>query len=495
MLDRSGQQLANYRLLHRLGSGGFAEVYLGEHLYLGSRAAIKLLFAHIAPESMTDFQEEARRIKSLAHPHIVQVLDFGVQGNTPYLVMDYAPGGTLRLRHPRGTRLPLSIVVTYVKHVAQALQYAHDHKLIHRDVKPENMLLGPNGEIWLSDFGIAIIASTSKPQISHDVAGTMMYMAPEQITGSPVYASDQYALGIIVYEWLAGTPPFQGSPQELIAKHLHIPPPPLHQKGVMLPPGVERVVMRTLEKDPAQRFASMQEFALALTNGGQVTPQQAMPSSTSSRVALPQSVLISPPSPSAQVTDYPDITSSPAVTHRLTPTFSPTQRASTYYPTVPAIVPRVGNKRQPKKKLWIILAIFLVISIITYGFWLPALSRVKLPTLPSLAQKATPTDPVTENQAYAVMDNFCFYLPVHSSHFEQGAYNQMSHRYRDQYSEPAFTNMIYAKTGECTYDSPSISNGLRVIALNVDTGRYRVTIIYDPGSDYHPMIDDIQPFA
>src|SRR5260370_8979597 len=120
------------------------------------------------------------------------------------------------------------------------------------------------------------MASTSKLQMPHNIAGTVMYMAPEQITGSPVYMSDQYALGVVVYEWLAGTPPFQGSPQELIAKHLHVSPLPLHQKGVMLPPGVEAAVMRTLEKDPAQRFASVQEFALPLTNNVQPTPQQTM---------------------------------------------------------------------------------------------------------------------------------------------------------------------------------------------------------------------------
>ncbi len=503
MLDQSGRQLANYRLLHRLGSGGFAEVYLCEHLYLGSRAAIKLLFAHVTPEGMADFQEEARKISSLVHPHIVRVLDFGVQGDTPYLVMDYAPGGTLRLRHPRGTRLPLSTVVTYIKQVAQALQHAHDHKLIHRDIKPENMLLGPNGEVWLSDFGIAIMASTSKLQMPHNIAGTVMYMAPEQITGSPVYMSDQYALGVVVYEWLAGTPPFQGAPQELITKHLHILPPPLHQKGVMLPPGVEAAVMRTLEKDPAQRFASVQEFALILANSGRVTPQQTMHSSPSSGVAPPQSILISPLPSSAQVTDYPGMTNSPAVTRHLAPTFPPTQPVSTYYPTIPATAPRTGNKRQPQKKVWIILgilsAIFLAIPISTRGLWLPAVLSPSLTvaptsistTVPTSTPTAGPTGPVTNNEVKALIKFFCRFLPGDSK-YKQLAYDYMSISYQTQHKESEFANMDYAKTRSCTYDYPYLLNGQSAISMHVDAGSYTVTIIYDPGSNYEPKIKDIQ---
>jgi serine/threonine protein kinase len=512
MSDRVGQHLGNYRLFRLLGQGGFAEVYLGEHIHLGTQAAIKVLHTQLTTRDIEQFRQEARTIAHLEHPHIVRVLDFGVDGTTPFLVMNYAPGGTLRLHHPRGSRLPLSMVVTYVKQVAQALQHAHNHKLIHRDIKPENMLLGQNGEVLLSDFGIAIISSTSQPQMPRNVAGTVMYMAPEQITGSPVYASDQYALGTIVYEWLVGTPPFQGSPQELIAKHLRIPPPPLHQKGVILPLGVEAAVMRTLEKDPAQRFASVQEFALALTNSGQAAPQQGMHSPTSSRVVPSQSILISPPSPSAQGTDYPNMTNFPAVTRQLTPTFPPTQPAPMYYPTVPAIAPRIGDNRQPKKKLWITLgilgAILLAISIITYDFWLPAV----LLTPPTAASTTTPTPtstttptptigptgPVTEKEAYAVMNvsgGFCFYLRLPPG-AKQRAFDLLSRRYQGLYSsETAFENTSYAKTNSCTYDSPSISNGLRVIAMNVDTGRYTVTIIYDPKSVYEVRIDNIQPFA
>src|SRR3989441_1690156 len=208
MADRVGQQLGNYRLVRLLGQGGFAEVYLGEHVYLETEAAIKVLQTQLAGEEIEQFRREARTIAHLIHPHIVRVLEFGVEGSMPFLVMDYAPNGTLRQRHPKGAALALPLIVAYVKQVADALQYAHDEKLIHRDIKPENMLLGRRNEILLSDFGIAIVAQSSRYQGTQDMAGTIAYMAPEQIQAHPRPASDQYSLAIVVYEWLTGERPF-----------------------------------------------------------------------------------------------------------------------------------------------------------------------------------------------------------------------------------------------------------------------------------------------
>jgi len=127
---------------------------------------------------METFRNEARIVAQLEHPHIVHVLDFGVEGKTPFLVMNYATNGTLRQRHPKGSRLPLATVVLYVKQLADALQYAHDEKVIHRDVKPENMLVGKRQEILLSDFGIAVITQSSRYQSAQEMAGTITYMAP-----------------------------------------------------------------------------------------------------------------------------------------------------------------------------------------------------------------------------------------------------------------------------------------------------------------------------
>src|SRR5712692_832172 len=146
MADRVGQQFGNYRLVRLLGQGGFAEVYLGEHIYLDTPAAIKVLHTQLASEDVEHFRTEARTIARLVHPHIVRVLDYGVEGTTAFLVMDYAPHGTLRKHYPKGAPLPLSTIASYITQIADALQYAHEQKVIHRDVKPENMLLGRRNE-------------------------------------------------------------------------------------------------------------------------------------------------------------------------------------------------------------------------------------------------------------------------------------------------------------------------------------------------------------
>jgi serine/threonine protein kinase len=162
MSDREGQQLGNYRLVRLLGRGGFAEVYLGEHIYLKSHAALKLVHVELPEEEREAFLQEAQTLVRLNHPHIVRLLDFAVEAGTPFLVMEYAPHGTLRQKHPRGTRLPVETAAIYVNQVASALQYAHNQHIIHRDVKPANMLLGSHDEVLLSDFGLAMFTPQSQ---------------------------------------------------------------------------------------------------------------------------------------------------------------------------------------------------------------------------------------------------------------------------------------------------------------------------------------------
>src|SRR6266702_4351884 len=266
MADRIGQQFGNYRLVALLGQGGYAEVYLGQHLRLNQQAAIKVLHAHLTSQEAEHFQQEAQTIATLVHPGIVRVFDYDVQEGVPFLVMDYAPNGTLRRRYPKGSLVPLSVIISSVKQVADALQYAHEQKFIHRDVKPENMLLGRRQEVLLSDFGIATIAhSTDSFSASgQGTVGTIAYMAPEQIEGHPRAASDQYSLGVVVYEWLCGERPFEGSVTEVMVQHLSMPPPPLHERVPTIPVEIEQVVLRALAKDSKARFASVQDFALAL---------------------------------------------------------------------------------------------------------------------------------------------------------------------------------------------------------------------------------------
>src|SRR5260221_351698 len=271
MSDRVGQQLGHYRLLRLIGRGSFAEVYLGEHLHLNTQAAIKVLHAHLSDDTSEQLRREARTMARLMHPHIVRVLDFGVEDGLPFLVMEYAPGGSLRQRHPKGTQLPLDAVVSYVKQIAEALYYIHAQKLIHRDVKPENILLGSHDEVLLTEFDLAIITQSSRSQQTQEAAGSVIYMAPEQLTGKPRSASDQYALGVVVYEWLCGDPPFSGSVQQIATQHLSAPPPPLRAKVPTVPSALEQVVLKALDKDPALRFPNVQAFALALVEAFHTT--------------------------------------------------------------------------------------------------------------------------------------------------------------------------------------------------------------------------------
>ena len=261
--EQAAQLLGNYRLLRFLGQGEFAAVYLAEHVHLKTLVAIKVLQTVLHGNEMDIFLEEARTLARLGHPHIVRVLDYGVVRDTPFLVMDYAPDGTLRHLHPPGSRLPLTPVVRYVRQIAAALYYAHDQQVIHRDVKPENMLVGQHNQVLLSDFGIAAVSQPTSKERGRPV-GTSAYAAPEQLLGQPCPASDQYGLGIVVYEWLTGARPFEGGVMELLVQHQSRQPPPLQTKHPGVSAAIEAVVLRALAKDPSARWPSILAFADAL---------------------------------------------------------------------------------------------------------------------------------------------------------------------------------------------------------------------------------------
>ncbi len=327
MADRVGEQFGKYRLEQLLGHGGFADVYLGEHVYLKSQAAIKILHARVDADDTTSFLNEARMVAGLQHPHIVRVLDFDVTAEgLPFFVMEYAPNGSLRRRYARGTRLPLDMIVSYTKQVAAALQYAHNQKLIHCDVKPENMLLSSTNQVVLSDFGVAVIAQTSRSHNMQEITGTAAYMAPEQFQGKASPASDQYALAIVVYEWLTGYYPFHGTLTEIITQHMMVPPRPLREVVPTLSADIEQVIFMGLAKDPKQRFARVEAFANAL--------EQASRSS------------LTMPSDSATFI-VPDRFPSDSATF-ITPGMLPTQIASTTGPTLtPSDPNRVSNPALP----------------------------------------------------------------------------------------------------------------------------------------------------
>ena len=374
MANRVGQQLGNYRLIGLLGQGSFAEVYLGEHLYLKTEAAVKVLHMQLTDSDAESFLNEAQTVARLVHQHIVRIFDFNVHDGTPFVVMDYAPNGTLRQRHPRARAVPLHLVLNYVKQIADALQYAHDQKLIHRDIKPENMLLGRRSEVLLSDFGIAQAAQSTILEKTQPMAGTVAYMSPEQLQGRARYASDQYALGIAVYEWLSGDRPFQGSFTELVSQHLFVSPLPLHEKVPGIPPAVEEVVMVALSKDFRQRFASVQAFANALEQACYSTPSfrpvsaYAPPTPVLPLLSSPPSTDVNQPAQVQQqlpLTPTPPAPSIPPVMPSATLQPAQVQQplASSPQPSVQQPVSTEhGKQQQPQKNL--VRSVLLIASVI-----------------------------------------------------------------------------------------------------------------------------------
>jgi serine/threonine protein kinase len=271
-----GQQLGSYRLVRLLGHGGFAWVFLGEHLYLKRFAAIKILRQTLNAQEKERFLDEARLLATLTHPNIVRVLEFAVAqkvetiGNgkfveyIPYLVMDFAPGGSLRALNPAGSCLFTNTVVNYIRQAADALQYAHDKGIIHRDVKPENLLLNEQHEVMLSDFGLALFAPRPDLLSTQETTGTLPYTAPEQLRGKPSFASDQYSLAVVAYEWLCGRRPFEGDDVAILMQHISSPPPSLRRRNLAVSQAVEEVILKALAKDSYQRYPSVRDFARAL---------------------------------------------------------------------------------------------------------------------------------------------------------------------------------------------------------------------------------------
>ncbi len=263
-----GRVFGPYRLIEGVGRGGMAEVYLAEDERLDRQVAVKILPAAMAMDQTfrARFEREARAAARLQHPHILSVYDFGEQDGIPYLVMPYITGGSLAqiIAAARGP-LPLNKVAQWLEEMASALQYAHDQGIIHRDVKPGNMLVGPGEHLLLSDFGIAKVMDTTTALTNTGTSvGSPEYMAPEQAKGGADYRSDIYALGIVLYQMLTGRVPFSAStPMQVMLQHVQEPPPAPRALNPALSPQIEAVMLRALAKDPNQRFQSANQLAEA----------------------------------------------------------------------------------------------------------------------------------------------------------------------------------------------------------------------------------------
>jgi tetratricopeptide (TPR) repeat protein len=269
MTERVGQKLGNYRLIQSLGQGSVAEVYLVEHMQHAKLAALKVWHKQLSSEDIQRFQSEAERLALLDHPHIIHILEYGMTDNFPFVVMDYASEKSLRQRYNRGMQLSLATIVPLARQLADALAHAHEKDIVHGDIRPENMLTGLRNEVLLSDFSMASIAQSSHAQKSLDTVNIVAYMAPEQLQGQADKASDQYALAVVMYEWLSGKLPFYGSFIEVATQHLIVPPAPLHRTVPTVPPAAEEAVLRALEKNPRKRFNGVGEFVAMLEEAQQ----------------------------------------------------------------------------------------------------------------------------------------------------------------------------------------------------------------------------------
>ncbi len=263
------QTLGKYTLGALLGQGGMGAVYRSHHPLLNRPVAIKVMLANIAadPQAHQRFLREAQVVAVLSHPNIVNIFDVDVQDGQPYIVMDFAPGGSLAARLQAGP-IALDETLRLAIPLADALAYAHGQGLIHRDLKPANVLLRPDSSPVLADFGLARpIVGDSAAQITATGAlmGTLAYMAPEQFSGRPADArADLYAFGVMLYEMLTGRVPFEGDSAQIMYGHLQQPPPPPRQLNPALPGAIEQLILRLLEKNPDMRPQSAAELAAQL---------------------------------------------------------------------------------------------------------------------------------------------------------------------------------------------------------------------------------------
>ena len=264
-----GQTLGPYRIIIQIGKGGMATVYKAYQPSVDRYVAIKVLPSRLAEskEFATRFQQEARIIAKLEHPHILPVFDYGESDGIAYFVMRYLEAGTLKEKMEAGRPLPLNEIDRIFNQLADALSYAHSHGIVHRDLKPANALIDSYGNIFLTDFGIAKLLESASPRLTQTdaIMGTPAYISPEQAQAQPVdQRSDIYSLGIILYEMVTGRVPFVAdTPLAIIFKHVSDPLPLPSSIKPDIPASIEQVILKALAKDPRDRFSTAAEFAAA----------------------------------------------------------------------------------------------------------------------------------------------------------------------------------------------------------------------------------------
>ena len=285
----NGENVGAYRIVEKLGQGGMATVYKAYHPALDRYVAIKVMHPAFTedPNFLARFQREARIVAKLDHPHIVPIYDFAEHHKQPYLVMRFIEGETLKARLERGPLEPQE-VLRIAQAVGEALTYAHGQGVLHRDIKPSNILITPDGSVYLTDFGLARMAEAGESTLSRDMmVGTPQYISPEQAKGMREldHRTDIYSLGVVLYELLVGQAPFTAdTPYAIIHDHIFTPLPLPRDLNPDLPEALERVLLKALAKEPADRFQAVEELVSALDTA--LKPASAPP---------PPEIVVAPP--------------------------------------------------------------------------------------------------------------------------------------------------------------------------------------------------------
>lgn len=270
-----GQTIGKYRLVSMLGAGGMAQVYQAIQLPLERLVAVKVLHPHLTTEDTfrERFLREAKAVASLSHPHIVQIYDYEFLDGVCYMAMEFLDGVSLEdrlrglaLQANRHTPLPLTEAIKIISEVAEALSFAHQHGVVHRDVKPANIMQTQDGRVVLTDFGIATVLHETRLTVDGGTSGTPSYMSPEQALGDRGdERSDIYSLGAVTYQLVTGQLPFESDTMYgLMMKQINDTPPPASSVNPQLPLAVEQVIGKAMVKDPAHRYQKVKEFAADL---------------------------------------------------------------------------------------------------------------------------------------------------------------------------------------------------------------------------------------
>lgn len=270
-----------YEIISELGGGGMARVYRGQDRLLHRNVTIKILREQYASDKdfLIRFENEAQAVARLSHPNVVSIYDVGQENDLHYLIMEYVEGSTLKALIADKAPLPPLQAIDIARQICSALEHAHENEVIHRDIKPHNILITKNGQAKVTDFGIAQAVNEATMSYSGTMVGSVHYLSPEQARGGVTgAAADIYSFGIVLYEMLTGQLPFQGdTPVAVAIKHLQEMPRPLQEINPEVPPALERIVMRTLEKDPSRRYQTAADLHAELETVKRALTEESFP--------------------------------------------------------------------------------------------------------------------------------------------------------------------------------------------------------------------------